>query len=139
MSDPASAGWRASAKAAASSSIRRDAGRSREDIVEAVRFALRRHARAVPSADVVASYVGDGARLLVARSLGVTANDASVSPVLETFVEFYEAHPVDHTKFMPGALDALDALRGVPIALCTNKPRHHRAPRSRRTRRAARE
>jgi phosphoglycolate phosphatase len=96
---------------------------SRDDIVQAVEFALRRHGHAVPSADVIASYVGDGARLLVARALGVAADDASVGPVLETFVAFYEAHPVDHTRPMPGALDALDALRGVPLALCTNKPR----------------
>jgi phosphoglycolate phosphatase len=64
--------------------------------------------------------------LLVARALGVAADDASVAPVLEAFVAFYEAHPVDHTRLMPGALDALDqldALDGVPLALCTNKPR----------------
>jgi 2-phosphoglycolate phosphatase len=96
---------------------------SRDDIVQAVEFALRGHARTAPSPGAIASYVGDGARLLVARALGVAADHASVAPVLETFVAFYEAHPVDHTRPMPGAVAALDALRGVPLALCTNKPR----------------
>jgi 2-phosphoglycolate phosphatase len=96
---------------------------SRDDIVQAVEFALRRHGRAPVPPETVASYVGDGARLLVARALGVDAGDPGVAPVLETYVAFYEAHPIDHTRPMAGAVTALDALRGVPLALCTNKPR----------------
>jgi 2-phosphoglycolate phosphatase len=96
---------------------------SRGDIVGAVKVALSRHDVAPPDADVIAGFVGDGARLLIARALGVPEHDARVDPVLATYLTYYEEHPVDHTVPMPGALATLDALAGVPLAVCTNKPR----------------
>src|SRR5689334_22529651 len=70
---------------------------SRADIVGAVAFALAEH-RAVPrSPEEIASYVGDGARLLVARALGKPVDDARVDAVLATFLARYEAHPADST------------------------------------------
>jgi phosphoglycolate phosphatase len=96
---------------------------SRADIVDAVAFALAEHRATPRSPAEIASYVGDGARLLVARALGLRADDARVDAVLATFLARYEAHPADSTVPMPGALDALDALSALPLAVCTNKPR----------------
>jgi phosphoglycolate phosphatase len=96
---------------------------SRRDIIRAVEVALSTHGVAPPAPDVIAGFVGDGARLLVARALASPPNTPRVEAVLETFLDYYEAHPVDHTAPMPGALAALAALDSVPLAVCTNKTR----------------
>ncbi|HEX4335945.1 MAG TPA: HAD-IA family hydrolase [Polyangiaceae bacterium] len=96
---------------------------SRRDIVGAVEVALSEHGIASPPADVIATFVGDGARLLVARALGMNTGDARVDPVLTTYLAHYEANPVDFTVPMPHAVAMLDAFDGVPLAVCTNKPR----------------
>lgn len=69
--------------------------------------------------------VGDGARALVARALGVFEDDGVVEPVLATFRAHYLAHPCDRTILLPGAREVLDAAAeaGLPCALVTNKPR----------------
>ena len=96
---------------------------SREDIVRATQFTLRQHgARELP-AEVIASFVGDGARLLLARAFDVPETAPALDAHLATFLEYYTAHAADFTRPMPGALSALDALREVPLALATNKPR----------------
>ena len=97
---------------------------SRHDIVAAVEFALSAHGVRPLGADVIAGFVGDGARLLVARALGRDGNDPEVEPVLATFLDYYAAHPVERTELMPFAVEALDALASLPLAVCTNKPRH---------------
>ncbi|HVW24022.1 MAG TPA: HAD-IA family hydrolase [Polyangiaceae bacterium] len=96
---------------------------SRRDIVHAVEVALTSHGVAPPAPNVIATFVGDGARLLVARALALPLDEPRVDPVLETYLAYYEAHPVEHTTLMPGALSALDALDQMPLAVCTNKPR----------------
>jgi len=96
---------------------------SRRDIVRAVEVALSEHGVAPPPPDVIAGFVGDGARLLVARALALPADERRVDAVLATFLAYYEAHPVEETTPMPGALATLTALAGVPLAVCTNKPR----------------
>jgi len=96
---------------------------SLRDIVGGVELALRRHGVTPPRSDVIAGFVGDGARQLVARSLGYDLDDARVGPVLATYLEYYEAHPVGHAVPMPGAVAALAALSAMPLAVCTNKPR----------------
>lgn len=39
------------------------------------------------------------------------------------FIEYYAAHPADGTRLCAGAAEALDGRLGLPLALCTNKPR----------------
>lgn len=96
---------------------------SRADIAAAANYALGVHGREPLDEAVVASFVGDGARWLVARAMGLSFDDPSVDPVLETFVEYYTDHAADRTTLMPGAAEALDALSDMPLAVCTNKPR----------------
>jgi phosphoglycolate phosphatase len=73
----------------------------------------------------IARAVGDGAKNLVARAMGVSSDDARVDPMLARYLVEYEADPTPATRAMPGALELLDALRacGVRVAICTNKPR----------------
>jgi phosphoglycolate phosphatase len=96
---------------------------SRLDIVSACNHVLAQAGRAPLDADVVAGYVGDGVRALVARAFALPPEDPALDAPVADFVAYYAAHPADHTTWMPGALDALDALADRPLALVTNKAR----------------
>lgn len=96
---------------------------SRADIVHAANFTLRQHGHSELSADTIATYVGDGARMLVARAFSLPADDPRVDAPLSTFLERYTRHATDRTQPMPGALALLEALGDLPLGVCTNKPR----------------
>ena len=96
---------------------------SREDIAAACNHALASRGRAPLPVDTIAQFVGDGARLLVARAFALPARSGEVDGALDAFHAYYEAHPATHTRLMPGATEALDALGDRPLAVCTNKPR----------------
>ena len=96
---------------------------SRADIVHATNFTLRQHGHSELPADTIAGYVGDGARMLVARAFSLPADDTRIDAALSTFLERYTRHATDRTRPMPGAQALLDALGGLPLGVCTNKPR----------------
>jgi len=96
---------------------------SRSDIAAAANHMLDAHGYRQLPADAIASYVGDGARLLVARCTGLSEDAPELDALLKTFLEYYTRHPTDQTRFMPATLETLDALATVPLAICTNKPR----------------
>lgn len=96
---------------------------SREDIAAACNHALVSHGRAPLKMETVRTYVGDGARMLLARAFALPATSAELEAPLATFHAYYQAHPVVFTALLPGALEVLDALAQIPIALATNKPR----------------
>jgi len=102
---------------------------SRLDLVHSVNAALRHIGRPELPDDVIASYVGDGAPILIQRALGAEAQDeALVRRGLEFFLSYYRAHKLDHTKIYPGVMEALSAIQnspnGIPrkMAVLTNKP-----------------
>jgi phosphoglycolate phosphatase len=95
---------------------------TRPDIVAACNHALLKSGRAALPADAIAGYVGDGSRCLCARATGLEASNVAIDPILATFEEYYLAHPADGCTWMPHALATLEALRGMRLAICTNKP-----------------
>jgi phosphoglycolate phosphatase len=76
------------------------------------------------SEELVSSFVGNGAPVLVRRALGTEASDADVARGLEYFLKYYRAHMLDNTRPYPGVREALDRLRsgGAKMAVLTNKP-----------------
>src|SRR6186713_872765 len=92
---------------------------SRGDIVAAARHALAAHGFVAPESARLLSFVGDGARLLLARAVDLPPDSPILDPLLTAFLEYYEAHPVDHTRFCEGAEACLHALASLPLALCT--------------------
>lgn len=74
--------------------------------------------------DVVASYVGNGAPVLVRRALGPEASEADVDRALKHFLEHYEEHKLDFTRAYDGIPELLAALdrEDVRMAVLTNKP-----------------
>lgn len=96
---------------------------SRKDIAIALNHALVSTGREALPESLIASFVGDGARVLCARALGRDENDPAVDEVLQEFLAYYRTHPATHTTWLPHAREALAALASHPLALCTNKPR----------------
>jgi len=84
---------------------------SRLDLVHSVNAALRHIGRPELPDDVIASYVGDGAPVLIQRALGGEADEALVRKGLEFFLSYYRAHKLDHTTVYPGIAEALAAIQ----------------------------
>ena len=102
---------------------------SRLDLVHSVNAALRHIERPELPGDVIASYVGDGAPILIQRALGAEASDeALVRKGLEFFLTYYREHKLDYTQVYEGLVNALTSIRqsanGMPrkMAVLTNKP-----------------
>jgi 2-phosphoglycolate phosphatase len=96
---------------------------SRYDIANAANHALSVQGFTPLSVPEIASFVGDGARALLARAARLEPDAPELEPLLSAFLAFYAAHPTDHTLLLPGAHEALAELAHLPLALCTNKPR----------------
>ena len=97
---------------------------SRLDLANAVN-ATRRHMKLpLLTNELVHSYVGNGAPVLIRRALGEQASEAQVQKALEFFLEYYGLHDLDHTHLYPGVRESLDRLRdaGKQMAVLTNKP-----------------
>jgi phosphoglycolate phosphatase len=85
---------------------------SRLDLVHSVNAALRHIGRAALPDDVIASYVGDGAPILIQRALGgETVDDLTLREGLQFFLSYYREHKLDHTTVYPGIRDALAAIQ----------------------------
>jgi phosphoglycolate phosphatase len=101
---------------------------SRLDLVHSVNAALRHIARPELPDDVIASYVGDGAPILIQRALGKEAADeALVRRGLEFFLSYYREHKLDHTTVYPGIAQALAEIQRSPSGTPDGSP--NRAPR----------
>lgn len=100
---------------------------SRLDLVHSVNAMLRHFKRPELPDDVVASYVGDGAPMLVRRALGDPKDDSFVKEALEYFLGYYRVHKLDYTHVYDGMKETLASLRqtnGVhrQMAVLSNKP-----------------
>lgn len=97
---------------------------SKLDLASSVN-ATRAHMGMAPlELERIATYVGNGAPVLIRRALGDQASEAQIEEALEFFLEHYREHSLDATRLYPGVRDALDRLRaaGKRMAVLTNKP-----------------
>jgi len=109
--------------------------------VHSVNAALRHIGRPELPDDVIASYVGDGAPILIQRALGgESVDEATVRRGLQFFLSYYREHKLDHTTVYDGIHESLSAIQNslhpdlngdpgkessaVPrqMAVLTNKP-----------------
>ena len=72
--------------------------------------------------DVIRTFIGSGARNLVAKSVAHAGAAISPEDALPVFLEEYAARLTDSTRFYPGVEDALARLEGCTLAVLTNKP-----------------
>jgi phosphoglycolate phosphatase len=99
---------------------------SRLDLIHSVNAMLRHFGRPELPGEVVASYVGDGAPMLVRRALGDPDNEKFVRQALEYFLAYYREHKLDHTIVYAGIPEALKQIRANEVerkmAVISNKP-----------------
>ena len=99
---------------------------SRLDLIASVNAMLRQFNLPDLPGDVVASYVGDGAPMLVRRALGDPEDQTFFKQALEFFLAYYKEHKLDHTTVYPGVADALRHIQSNgserKMAVLSNKP-----------------
>jgi phosphoglycolate phosphatase len=97
---------------------------SKLDLVHSVNAARASMSLPPISEQLVSSYVGSGAPILIRRALGPEASAAEVERALEYFLGYYRDHMLDNTRLYPGVHEALDRLLGAgnKMAVLTNKP-----------------
>jgi phosphoglycolate phosphatase len=100
---------------------------SRLDLVQSVNAMLQHFRRPELPGDAIASYIGDGAPMLVRRALGDPDDERIVEEALEYFLAYYRVHKLDHTHAYPGVKEALETLGNQNgserrMAVLSNKP-----------------
>ena len=97
---------------------------SKLDLVHSVNAARGLMNLAPISEELVASYVGNGAPVLMRRALGPDAGEEEVRRALDFFLGYYRDHMLDNTRLYPGVKSGLDRLlaSGARLAVLTNKP-----------------
>ena len=99
-----------------------DSSRDLAAAVNATLAALAPSAAPIPLDDV-RSFIGDGARTLVARSLRARAAATPVDVALPLFLDAYRARLLDTTCLYPGVAETLAALGPrSALAVLSNKP-----------------
>ncbi len=97
---------------------------SKLDLAHAVN-AARAHFGLPPlDLDTVGTYIGNGAPVLIRRSMWPDASDEDLRKALDYFLAYYSEHKLDNTCAYPGIPEALEELHrdGVGMAVLTNKP-----------------
>jgi phosphoglycolate phosphatase len=98
---------------------------SQLDLAHSVNATLQYMGMPAISHELVATYVGNGAPVLMRRVLGPAASNEQVAKALDFFIRYYAEHCLDNTSLYPGVKEALDRLHaddGVQMAVLTNKP-----------------
>ena len=101
---------------------------SRKDLAQSINAMLTEMHRQPLPEEIIATYIGDGAGMLVRRALGDPEEEHLVEEGLKRFLDYYREHKLDHTYVYPGVFSSLDALKvradGTPrnMAVLTNKP-----------------
>ena len=101
---------------------------SRRDLTNSINAMLSEFGRQPLPEEIIATYIGDGAAMLVRRALGDPEDEPLVEDALQHFLAHYREHKLDYTYVYPGVFISLDALRALPdgtprkLAVLTNKP-----------------
>lgn len=105
------------------------------DLCNSVNAALEYVGKPLLPNPLIASFIGNGAAMLVRRALGDPHDLDSLHPTecddlfrrtFDFFLTFYRAHKLDNTRCYPGVLESLTQIRArnphLPMAVLTNKP-----------------
>ncbi|HEY1525931.1 MAG TPA: HAD-IA family hydrolase [Candidatus Angelobacter sp.] len=107
---------------------------SREDLANSINAMLIRFGKKELPHEVIASYIGDGAPMLVRRALGDPDDENFVQDAVLYFMGWYREHKLDNTYVYDGVKEALAAIQKsrdgastqknqpLKMAVLTNKP-----------------
>lgn len=95
------------------------------DLTAAVNHALALADRAPLSVEQVETMIGGGAKHMLAQALDASGGIEAEAfrPLYKEMLRYYAAHVADGSRPFPGAIEAVDALRGegVRVGIVTNK------------------
>lgn len=93
------------------------------DLRNSVNYALREFGFPERSAEEIRSFVGNGVRKLICRSVPENTGDEICEKCLDTFKAYYKEHSCVETKPYDGIIDLLSELkkRKIKTAVVTNK------------------
>src|ERR1700733_12978669 len=83
---------------------------SRRDLTNSINAMLAEFGRQPLPEEIIATYIGDGAAMLVRRALGDPDDQPLVNDALEHFLAHYREHKLDYTYVYPGVFQSLDAM-----------------------------
>jgi phosphoglycolate phosphatase len=100
---------------------------SEHDLAASVNATLRHFGRKELPLEVIATYIGDGAPMLIRRALGDPAHAQSIQEALNYFLLYYREHKLDNTRAYEGIAQALRQVANFDghsrkLAVLTNKP-----------------
>jgi phosphoglycolate phosphatase len=96
------------------------------DLTNALNHVLTRWGYTPVAPETTRATVGRGARVMIEQALRMAGLQDNVDPMLEEFLEHYEANIAAESRPFPGAVAALERLSssGATLAVCTNKREH---------------
>ncbi|MBL6935627.1 MAG: HAD-IA family hydrolase [Alphaproteobacteria bacterium] len=102
---------------------------SAPDLLEALNHVLAQQGRRRADLHEVHMMMGHGAVHLLDKGLAATGGvppEGVHEALVESFLEYYEAHIAVHSRPFPGVVETLTSLRdaGHRMAVCTNKMQH---------------
>jgi phosphoglycolate phosphatase len=94
------------------------------DIANSVNALLRSLGRPELPIHVIATYIGDGAPMLIRRALNDPEDGKLFGDSLDFFIRYYREHKLDNTYVYAGMKEALDTIRDgkIRMAVLSNKP-----------------
>ncbi|HVP53985.1 MAG TPA: HAD hydrolase-like protein [Candidatus Eisenbacteria bacterium] len=100
---------------------------SEKDLAASVNAMLRHFGRKELPLEVIDTYIGDGAPMLIRRALGDPAHATFLQEALNFFLHYYREHKLDTTRAYEGIEEALRQVaiydgRVRHLAVLTNKP-----------------
>jgi phosphoglycolate phosphatase len=101
---------------------------SQKDLANSINAMLVQMNRKPLPDEVIGTYIGDGAGMLVRRALGDPDDEHLVEDGLNRFLAYYREHKLDHTYVYPGVFESIKAMKSTPegaprrMAVLTNKP-----------------
>ena len=97
-----------------------------DDLCNSVNYSLRTNNFPERSLAEVRTFVGNGIRLLIERSVPEGTSKALIDKTFECFKTYYAVHCNDKTKTYPGVMDMLKELKknGYKIAVLSNKAQY---------------
>ena len=95
---------------------------SRIDLANSVNYTRLQMGMPSLPHDLIFTYIGDGASLLIRRALGEGLHEEDVKSALQIFMDHYKQHLLDHTALYPGVATTLKNLSHLQLAILSNKP-----------------
>lgn len=97
-----------------------------DDLCNSVNYSLRTNNFPERSLAEVRTFVGNGIRLLIERSVPEGTSKELIDRTFECFKTYYAVHCNDKTKTYPGVMDMLKELKknGYKIAVLSNKAQY---------------